>query len=176
VIPFERRALLGMLLVAVWLSAAGCRGAVDEPASGPLTDPEDAALALFALAPATTAEEPDLAPVARVVDERRWRDDPGALLDALEGLRGVERVRVLGSERLEGLDRWVLDLEGLLPGPTLANFSVQVERFEDEGWRVVWFRGPGVEWPGRARPRDEGLSTSPGSADLAIRRRDLGSA
>ena len=141
--------------------AVGC-GEDESPPAPPAT-PEEAALALFRLAATPLDEDSGLDAVAEVVEADLWSDDPGSLLDAIEALRGVEDIRVVGAEGLDGLDRWVVDLEGRRPGPTLADYTVQVASAGEDLWRVVWFRGPGVEWPTRRSPRGEGLTTSPPS-------------
>jgi hypothetical protein len=140
--------------------AIACGG--DSTAPGPPViandTPEAAALSLFALA--VRPHDDGDASARTVVDPSLLSEDPGALYDALDALRGVEGPRVVAAERLEGLDRWAVDLEGALPGPALANFSAQVEPADDGTWSVVWFAGPGVEWPRREPPRGDGLASS----------------
>ncbi len=65
------------------------------------------------------------------------------------------------TESLEGLDRRVIDLSGSLPGEGRARFSVQLERREEDEWKIISFFGPGVSWPPRRTGKDSGLSTWP---------------
>ena len=127
--------------------------------------PEHAALSLFALAVEPHEIDGDRS-VDSVVEPTLVAVDPGALFDALDALREIVSPRIVAAERLDDLDRWAIDIEGALPGPSLAAFSVQVEPADDGTWRVVWFAGPGVEWPRRGPALGDGLASStPPQAD-----------
>lgn len=135
-----------MVLAAAVVLACSGLGRPEEPPAVPST-PEEAALATFALAETSLGPPPNLEAIARVFDRERFTDDPTALLEALAALRGARNLRTVASQRLEGLGRWVVDLEGQVDGPGLAEFSVHAERRGADGWRVVWFHGPDSSWP-----------------------------
>lgn len=143
---------------AMAIACGGGPGVPERPASANDT-PEGAALSLFALA-SRSHEDGEVTAADQVVDPTLISRDPGALFDALDALREVEDLRVVAAERLDDLDRWAIDLEGALAGSALTAFSAQVEPADDGTWRVVWFAGPGVEWPRRAPPRGDGLASS----------------
>ena len=56
--------------------------------------------------------------------------------------------------------RAAVDLVASLPGGGSADYSVQLTE-RDGSWKIVWFNGPGVDWPERRPARGEGLSSSP---------------
>jgi hypothetical protein len=132
---------------------AVCLGACSAPEPGPV----EAAREMFRLA----RERP---PAAERVDALFGSETRGArraaLLDALEHLAGLSEPQLSGVETMSDLRRTAVDLYAELPGGGIARFSVQLEAIGDEGWRVRWFRGPGVEWPPARPRRDEGLSSS----------------
>lgn len=154
------RPAIVVLLLAAMATACG-----DDPHTPPEEDgPQAAAMRLFQVAE-IDLDDPES--WDRVLETVRAGDrDTASLLDALESLRGVERVRIVEAEALEEPGRWIVDIEGELPGPSLAEFGVEAAETSD-GWRVVWFHGPGVEWPGHPSGRDPSLTTSrpPGAPD-----------
>jgi hypothetical protein len=161
-----RRALRAIATVTGCAIAIGCGGDPTPTVPAIANDsPEGVAMSLFALSRVPHEVDGEPAATDTVLDPARYAGDPGALFDALDTLGEIEHPRVVAAERLEGLDRWAIDLEGDLEGPGMASISVQVEPAEDGTWRVVWFAGPDVEWPGRVAPRGDGLATSepPGS-------------
>ncbi len=81
-----------------------------------------------------------------------------ALLDAIQALRPVGEVEIVETYPMDDLVRVSFDLVGQLPGGGVARYSVQLDTATEPG-TIVWFSGPGVEWPDR-RPRGSGLSTS----------------
>jgi hypothetical protein len=147
----RRFAVAGLLGLAL----AGC---ADAPEVDRLDNsgPEAAALSLFTLA---GEFEPDETWLARLLDPATLEADRAAALDTLTGLRPVSAATVVQSTELQALGRVVLDLDGELPGG-VARYSVQVESRREAGWQIVSILGPGVEWPARATPREEGLSSS----------------
>ena len=157
------RAIVVVIASALVIACGGDPAPPGVPAIANDT-PESAALSLLALA-REPHEVDGEGSAGSVVDPRLLATDPGALFDALDALRGIERPRVVAAERLDDLDRWAIDLEGTLAGPGIASLSVQAEPADDGTWRVVWFAGPDGEWPRRRRPRGDGLATSepPGS-------------
>lgn len=153
----------GLVAALVVVTLVGCGG--DEPEPPAEEDgPQVAALRVFRLAETDLDDPQSAMQVAGTIDVRD-RDIP-TLLDVLETLRGVEHVRVVEAEALEEPGHWIVDIEGELPGPSLAEFSVEVVE-TPEGWRAVWFHGPGVEWPASPARRAPSLTTSrpPGEAD-----------
>ena len=137
--------------VLLMLTACG-----DEEPSGP-PGPEETALQLFELAQSEQPADELIATLFGAGLEGRKRT---ALLESLSALSAPSAVEAVGSERLEGLDRVVVDLEAGLPAGGMAGYSVQLEPTAQGEWRILWFQGPGVEWPRRERPRSEGLTTS----------------
>jgi hypothetical protein len=146
----------GLVAALVVVSLAGCGGEERVPPADE-DGPQAAALRVFRLSETDLDDPQSAMQVAGTIDVRD-RDIP-TLLDALETLRGVEHVRVVEAEALEEPGHWIVDIEGELPGPSLAEFSVEVVETL-EGWRAVWFHGPGIEWPRRAARRDTSLTTS----------------
>jgi hypothetical protein len=119
--------------------------------------PERTALQMFELARSERpAEELITGLFGAGLDDR----DRAALLESLSALSTLSAVEAAGSEKLQGLDRVVVDISAALPAGGLARYSLQMEQTSQGGWIILWFQGPGVEWPRRARPRGEGLTTS----------------
>jgi hypothetical protein len=83
-----------------------------------------------------------------------------SLLDALAAMPLSPAVEAVGSEKLEDLDRVVVDIVTQLPAGGSARYSVQLGMTAGGGWRRLWFQGPGVEWPPPGRARGDGLTTS----------------
>ncbi len=150
-----RRALLG----AAFLLAAGCACPPEGPPTIPPRSADDAALALFDLA----SRDGDLPKetLFQVVDADAAGGDGAALGDAIAALRSAGTPRVVTSEALPGQDRTVVTLEAGSPEGAVGRYSVQARPLADGTWRVVWFDGPGVEWPNLPVPKDSGLTTSP---------------
>jgi hypothetical protein len=86
--------------------------------------------------------------------------DPAAALDTMAALARLENWQVGEETPLPELRRSVLDVEAQVGGGGSAGLSFQLERLEDDTWRVVSILGPEIEWPSRPRRRDEGLSSS----------------
>lgn len=147
----RRFTMAGLLGVAL----AGC---ADAPEVDRLDNsgPDAAALSLFTLA---REFEPDETWMERLLDPATLDADRAAALDTLAGLRPVSVATVVHRTELQDLGRVVLDLDGELPGG-VARYSIQVESLPEAGWRIVSILGPGVEWPARATPREQGLSSS----------------
>ena len=146
------RSTAGLALLTVAL-LAGCRGAVPGPPAP--ASPAERVLEFFEL---VRLDEP----AAERIDDFFGRVDDeqarAALLDAIEALRPVNEVEIVETYRLDGLGRESFDLLGALPGGGTARYSIQLDTSIEAG-RIVWFSGPGVEWPQR-RGRGPGLSTS----------------
>jgi hypothetical protein len=141
--------------VAVWFAACG-------PATEPLDEPSRITLQLFELG---RDGEPDDGQVALLFDDGAdagggglWR---ARLYDALGELARAPEPRVTSVERLDGLERIVVDVECDLPFEGRAAYSVQLSARPDGRLTVVAFDGPGVSWPPRQRGRSSGLSTWP---------------
>ena len=81
-----------------------------------------------------------------------------ALLDAIQALRPIDEIEIVETYPMEDLVRVSFDLVGRLPGGGIARYSVTLDTASEPG-TIVWFSGPGVEWPDR-KPRGPGLSTS----------------
>ncbi len=143
----RRRPLPAVLLLVL---LAGCRGAAPPAEVAP-------ALALFGLA---GPEDPGRAELAQVIDDSLLEHDNPALLDALDRLPQAAPPEILRVEPLPGLGRVAVDLRAALPGGASADYSVQTALRADGAWRVVWFQGPGVDWPGRPAPRGAGPGSS----------------
>ncbi len=145
--------LLPALIVALaGLVACGVR--TPESATEPATRAETV-LALFDLARADEADPERVERLfGRISDERERAD----LLDAIDALQAVDEVEIVETYSMDDLVRDSFDLVGHLPGGGLARFSVQLDTAEEPG-TIIWFSGPGVEWPTR-RLRGPGLSTS----------------
>jgi hypothetical protein len=142
--------------LAACAALAGCSSCrTEEP--GPLADAEATAVALFSLA---AAGDDDPSRIAEVVQEDLAASHRVPLLEALDGFRAVTDVRARGAEPLDALDRVTVDVEGTLPGDAVAFYAVQVARVPDGTWRVVWFAGPGVEWPPGKGGSNGSLSSS----------------
>ena len=52
------------------------------------------------------------------------------------------------------------DIVAEMEGGSEARFSVRLRPVDSESWRVIWFQGPGVEWPPPTRRNGDSLSTS----------------
>jgi hypothetical protein len=79
-----------------------------------------------------------------------------ALFDAIRFLQIEGSPVIVDSYPLD--ERWGFDLEVRLPSDGAARYSVLVDPTDPPG-KIVWFSGPGIEWPERRR-RGTGLSTS----------------
>ena len=84
--------------------------------------------------------------------------DRAVLLDSIEALQSADEVEIVQAYPMDDLIRVSFDLVGRLPGGGIARYSVQLNTSTEPG-TIVWFSGPGVEWPDR-KPRGPGLSTS----------------
>ena len=147
-----RLAAVGLLCALL----AGCQAPEPAPV---LPDHEQLALDMFA---AAAAEDSRVAFAEthcdRTVDDADWP----TLLDGLEALGRLEDPTIVGSEPLDDAEppaEMMVDLEVAVGELTRASVSVRLQRTGDE-WGIVWFQGPGTEWPQRRTPRDQGLSTS----------------
>jgi len=118
--------------------------------------PGETALALFDLA---QADEPTETELEILFEADRDLEARAALLDALSGLPPVASVEVVAIQPTGELDAFT-DLVGQLDGGGEARFSVRLRAGEPDSWKVVWFQGPGVEWPPRARRRGDSLTSS----------------
>ena len=144
-----RRALTLLLLLTI----TGCGGSESDPEAGP----RGAAVRLFELAGGDDATDEQL---RALFDVERLEDRRAELLDALARVAGAGRAGNAFVEPMSGPDEVMVDLEVELAGGGAANYRVQLSRTEAGDWRITWFGGPGVEWPGSAGPRDQGLTVS----------------
>ena len=146
------RSTPGLTLAAIAV-LAGCSGGTTEPTTP--SNPTETVLELFELArfDELAAERVD-GFFGSVNDEQ----ERAALLDAIEALQPVDEVEIVETYPMDDLVRVSFDLVGRLPGGGIARYSVQLDTSTDPG-TIVWFSGPGVEWPDR-KPRGSGLSTS----------------
>ena len=148
----------GQLIRRAWPLAILAGLLACTPAPEPLDEPSSTAIEIFTLA---RDGDPDDAKVAELFDAESngmWR---ARLHDALAELARVDEPAIEHTETLEGLGRRVIDLVGRLPGEGEAHYSVQVERRDDDVWKVISFFGPGVSWPPRRTGKGSGLSTWP---------------
>lgn len=86
--------------------------------------------------------------------------DRADLLDALNQLPRNGAPRIDRIEELPGLDRTAVDLVAQVAGNGEIHLSIQLEQVPQGAFRVVWFRGPDLEWPPQPRPRGDGLTSS----------------
>jgi hypothetical protein len=128
------------------------------PAPEPLDEPSSRALEIFTLARDGDPSDTRVAELFDAESNEMWRV---RLYDALTELARVDEPTIERTEPLEGLDRMVIDLTGRLPSEGEARFSVQVERRDEDVWKIVSFFGPGVSWPPRRTGKGSGLSTWP---------------
>ncbi|NIM00309.1 MAG: hypothetical protein GTN89_05235 [Acidobacteria bacterium] len=141
-------------LAAALLVLPGCGGEPD-PYAPPATR-EDTVLAMFALTRVNHEAEPQsLERLFGTITDEQQR---AALLDAIDALAPADEIEIVETYPMDDLVRESFDLVGRLPGGGVARFSVQIDTSTEPG-RIVWFSGPGVEWPARKR-RGPGLSTS----------------
>jgi len=119
--------------------------------------PEDVALQLFELA---RQEEPDPRLLDACFGPLPDESARAALLDALEPLAAASAPRVVARETLPDAGVVVVDVVAGLRGRGSADYSMHLEGSDEEGWKVRWFRGPGVEWPRPGRPAGQGLTSS----------------
>ena len=145
------------------LGAAACHVPGGPAAPAPLDPHDPAAVARALLAPGLDPDD-DRA-IERLVDPRARDRAPAALVDALLALRPVAPATILAVEPLEGLGRTAVEAELPLAGGGTARVALDLRR-TDDGWRVGWFAGAGVEWPPTPRGRGTGLSTSAAPGDL----------
>ena len=146
------RSTAGLALIA-FAVLAGCRGTPPEPLAP--ASPAETVLELFALARLDEPANERVDGLFGSVDDEQARAE---LLDAIEALRPVDEVEIVETYPMSDLDRESYDLVGQLPGGGIARYSVQLDTSMDPGM-IVWFSGPGVEWPHRGRG-GTGLSTS----------------
>ena len=149
-------AQLRPLGLAVTIAAvAACGGATSESTTKPPATPAETVLALFEL-----AGHGELAPervdgLFGAMEDERAR---AALLDAIQALRPGGEVEIVDIYPMDDLARMSFGLEGRLSGGGTACYSVQLDTSTEPG-AIVWFSGPGIEWPDR-KPHGPGLSTS----------------
>jgi len=150
------RSFRKLILAAAVAGAVACSGGDQPPATPrPLETPGDVVLALFAL---SSHDDPSTARVDELFGSLDDEYARAALLDAVVELHSADTVEIVGSYPMKDLTRMGFDLEGSLAGGGSASFSVQVNTSTKPG-TIVWFSGPGVEWPER-RSKGSGLSTS----------------
>jgi hypothetical protein len=148
-----RRQYITLAAAVILLMLSSCG---EEEPSGP-AGPEQTALRLFELA---REQQPADDLIAALFEPGLGERNRAALLESLSAFSAPTAVQAVGSERLEGLERVVVDLSAELPAGGMASYSVQLEQAEQGEWKITWFQGPGLEWPRRERPRGEGLTTS----------------
>ena len=153
----KRKALPRVRAAALTLLAGAALTACSDPAPPPPAGPAEQALRLFELAGQGEPAEQQLADCFGPLPDDNSR---AALLDALELLAEATTPRVLAEEREGDLTLAVVDLTAALPGEGSADYSVHLEGSAGAGWKIRWFRGPGVEWPRRPAPRGQGLTSS----------------
>jgi hypothetical protein len=132
---------------------AGCTGPAvpDEPTPGQI------AVRLFDIA---REEEPDPERLSTCLEVPADASARAALFDALSALGRASAVQVERIVPLDGMERTVVDLSAFVEGGGTAQYSVQLEDDPAKGWRILWFLGPGVEWPRARPPRGNGLTVS----------------
>jgi hypothetical protein len=137
-------------LAAAACGFAGCAATLPDP--GP-AQPLDTVLVFLAL-PATTDEHGGLPEglLELVVHADRLPDDPGRLLDALDG-RPAGNAELLSRSRMAEIDRSAFALAFQADGLATA---CEVQLAEGAVW---WFSCPGIEWP-TVRVRGDELTSS----------------
>jgi hypothetical protein len=140
-------------MVSLLLLLAACGGS-DESAPVDAT-PEGAARALLA---ARTTEDGIAEPWDTLFDPPN-EGSTTDLLQALEALPATEEVRILTVELSDDGNEAFVDMEARIEGEGTAGFSARLRAREPSRWRVIWFHGPGLEWPVHAA-RGDGLSQS----------------
>lgn len=148
-----RTVALGLAVAVAALAANGCM--TPESTTKPPATPTETVLALFELA---GLDEPAPEWVDGLFGKLEDEQARAALLDAVEALLPAGKLEIVDSYPMDDLLRVSFELEGRLPGGGTARYSVQLDTSTQSG-TIVWFSGPGVEWPDR-KPRGPGLSTS----------------
>lgn len=142
-----RKALLTCLILL-----AGCA----EPPPDSRT-PEGAALVLLEIA----AETPlSIERIEALFGPAVGAEPSADLLDALAGLAGCTDAEIVSSQPLEAIAQVAVDLTAKLAGSGQAEIAVQLQSTEQGQYQVIWFSGPGIEWPPPRRRRDGGISSS----------------
>ena len=144
---------LGLTVTVAALTA--CGGATSESTTKPPATPNETVLELFELAGHGEPAPERVDDLFGIMEDERVR---AALLDAIQALQPGGKVRIVDIYPMDDLFRTSFDLEGRLPGGGTALYSVQLDTSTEAG-AIVWFSGPGVEWPDH-KPRGPGLSTS----------------
>jgi hypothetical protein len=139
-----------LLLLLGLLTVAACSVPAPDP-----QDPASVALQLFAL----SESDPGAEELRAWFDPDLLTDQNVALLDALDGISESAAPNLLGVESEPNSQEAFVDLEIELRGAGRAVYNVKVRRIGEDGWRIAWFQGPGVEWPSRNR-KGAGLTTS----------------
>jgi len=147
-----RRILFSLAVVIAALS--GCADTREAPETKP-SGPSDVVFELFRL---VSVDDPTPESVEGLFGKVGDEQAQASLLDAIRALRPVSEVEIVETYPMNNLLRLSFDLLGRLPGGGLAEYSVQLDTASEPG-TIVWFSGPGVEWPTRRR-RGDGLSTS----------------
>ena len=142
------------IAVAVTVTIA-CGDGEPEISPQALETPQDMVLALFDLSRGGDPAAERVDALFGTLDDER---DRAARLDAIAELRSAGTVEIVETYPMDDLTRLSFDLEGALAGGGSARYSVQIDTSSEPGV-IVWFSGPGVEWPER-RHRGPGLSTS----------------
>lgn len=155
----ELRPLSLAVTVAV---LAACGGATPDSTTKPPATPTETVLALFELADHDEPAPERVDSLFGIMEDERVR---AALLDAIEALRPTGEVEIVDIYSMDDLLRMSFDLEGRLSGGGTARYSVQLDTSTESG-SIVWFSGPGVEWPDHS-PRGPGISTSAPPAPAA---------
>ena len=144
-----RRALLTLAIVG--LAFVACGGGEEDPPR----DPIDAQLwQLFDVVNAGDLQPDSLEPLFVLPSDEQ---ELAELFDSADLLAGEGELSVVQRDALETIDRIAVDLRRTSDGRE-EQFSFQLEG-APEAAKIVWFSGPGVEWPRRTR-RGDGLSTS----------------
>jgi hypothetical protein len=142
----------GLTVVAI-AALVGCSCSTPEPATP--TSRTETVLELFEL---SRLDDPAAERVDGLFGGTEDEQARAALLDAIQALRPADAVEIVETYAMDDLVRVSFDLVGRLPGGGIARYSVQLNTSAEPG-TIVWFSGPGVEWPDR-KPRGPGLSTS----------------
>lgn len=149
------RSVAELVACSAVAALAACGGATPELTTKPPANPTETVLALFELARLDEPAPERVDGLFGSMEDERIR---AALLDAVEALRPAGSLEIVDSYPMDDLLRVSFDLEGRLPGGGTARYSVQLDTSTQSG-TIIWFSGPGVEWPDR-KPRGPGLSTS----------------
>jgi hypothetical protein len=145
-------------MVALLALAVACGGSAERhPVGASPATPEQAALALFALAQPKGLSAAEWALVLAAGPELL---DRSAIAAGLRALASASRPRVIAVVTLSVAARTAVDLEADLLGGGTLRCSAQAVAIPDGTWRIAWFETPTGSWPARRAGSGDGLTSS----------------